>query len=233
MPSLAPGGMLIYSTCSFSPEENEQISQWLCDEWQLGSERIPCDSSWKITETFERGIYGYRFFPHLVKGEGFFIAAFRKPMHTQKPGGKSKKIMPADPVYRKAASEYCQTDWLYPSPDGNGFSVLPPAVSSCIELLKKSLHVSKAGVRGGEWIRDEWIPDHELALSSYLSSDIRRIDLDKPAALDYLRRQTPNIPPQEKGWAVVTYSGLALGWVKVLASRLNNYYPKNWRILNK
>jgi 16S rRNA C967 or C1407 C5-methylase (RsmB/RsmF family) len=233
MPSLAPGGLLIYSTCSFSSDENEKISQWLCEEWQLESQPIHCDASWNITETTDEGIYGYRFYPHLLKGEGFFMAAFRKPLQGEKKESKSKKLMPADPLYRKAASLYCQTDWLYPSMDAGFFSILPPAVSSCLDLLKKSLHISKAGVRAGEWIRDEWIPDHELALSSFLSSDVRKIELEKPAALDYLRRQSVEVPLQEKGWAVVCFSGLALGWVKVLASRLNNYYPKNWRILNK
>jgi NOL1/NOP2/fmu family ribosome biogenesis protein len=83
----------------------------------------------------------------------------------------------------------------------------------------------------GKLIGNELIPAHELALSSALHTDTNFIELDKPAAQQYLRRQDFTVPGGNKGWCLVKYGGLGLGWVKLLANRINNYYPKDWRIL--
>lgn len=234
LPSLAPGGTLVYSTCSYSMEENEAISRWLRDEQALEPCSIACPSSWNIVATEESGVFGYRFYPDRLRGEGFFLSAFRKPSNPMLQKKNEKKgLVPADQRSRYAASAYCLADHLFSDNRHRGFVILPPAVSSCFGQLQGLLHVCKAGVRAGEMMHEEWIPDHELALSEYLSAAVRRIELDRPTALDYLRRQTIEISDMEKGWAVVCYSGVPLGWIKGLGSRINNYYPKNWRILNK
>ncbi|HMU24491.1 MAG TPA: hypothetical protein PKD97_05485, partial [Ferruginibacter sp.] len=59
------------------------------------------------------------------------------------------------------------------------------------------------------------------------------VDLNKNAALDYLRKKDFGIIPDVKGWALIKYRSLVLGFIKALPGRVNNYYPKEWRILNK
>jgi NOL1/NOP2/fmu family ribosome biogenesis protein len=97
--------------------------------------------------------------------------------------------------------------------------------------LREILNVRKSGVKAGSMGRHEFIPDHELVLSYLVSGEAPRIALNKTMALQYLRKQVFDPGAGSKGWYVVNYNGLALGLVKHLGNRLNNYYPASWRIL--
>src|ERR1700761_7817396 len=79
-PALGTDGHLIYSTCSYSVAENEDMLDWLCTEFELESIRIPIDKEWGIVETqsTQKQAWGYRFYPDKVKGEGLFAACLRK-----------------------------------------------------------------------------------------------------------------------------------------------------------
>ncbi len=85
----------------------------------------------------------------------------------------------------------------------------------------------------GKIIRGELIPDHELALSTIISPSVKRIDADLATTLQYLRREEIQVGSGQAGWFLLTYLNMPLGWIKVLPNRVNNYYPKEWRILNK
>jgi len=100
-------------------------------------------------------------------------------------------------------------------------------------LIQSSLYIKKAGVRMGAVIRDELIPHHELALSTILHKNIPASNTELETALQYLRKQDIKIETTVKGWALIKYQHLPLGWAKILPNRINNYYPKEWRILNK
>ena len=102
-----------------------------------------------------------------------------------------------------------------------------------IRLLQGILYLKKAGINAGSIIRDELIPSHELAMSTFVRSTIPSIEVDHEMAMQFLRRVDFFPETDLKGWALIKYKGLALGWIKILASRINNYYPKDWRILNK
>src|SRR5690606_31991605 len=92
-PALKQNGLLVYSTCSYSKQENEHIADWLCDTFDLSSVQIPAEKEWGIEETRsdKHGCYGYRFYPHKVKGEGLFMACFRKNEETPEPPVKRVK----------------------------------------------------------------------------------------------------------------------------------------------
>src|SRR5215204_1914653 len=77
---LKEGGVLIYSTCSFSKEEDEDIADWLVQELKMKNERLKVEDLWGIveTESEKTGSFGYRFFPDKTKGEGFYLACFIK-----------------------------------------------------------------------------------------------------------------------------------------------------------
>ena len=85
----------------------------------------------------------------------------------------------------------------------------------------------------GTVIRNELIPHHELALSTVISSSVPGCEVGLETALQYLRKQDIKIDTAIKGWALIKYRQLPLGWVKILPNRINNYYPATWRILNK
>ena len=85
----------------------------------------------------------------------------------------------------------------------------------------------------GTVIREELIPHHELALSTIVNTTTPACDAGLETALQYLRKQDIKIETTIKGWALIQYRQLPLGWIKILPNRVNNYYPKEWRILNK
>lgn len=237
LPALKPGGVLIYSTCSYSVEEDEDIVNWLHETQGLSSLHLQTDPQWGIVETETNGAYGYRFYPDKVKGEGFFIAAFKKETgdayysqasHSKK---KSEKLSAKQAVFLQ--------NWLDKPADyffinqRDEVIAMPQFMEKNFFDIQHALYIKKAGIKMGTLIRDELVPDHELAVSTAISPAVRRLNVDLETARQYLRREDIAVETADKGWALLCYGQLPLGWVKVLPNRINNYYPREWRILNK
>jgi NOL1/NOP2/fmu family ribosome biogenesis protein len=234
-PSLKKGGILVYSTCSYSRQEDEDIMNWLSGEFNLSGIPLLVSDDWgiKATSLRENSVTGYRFFPDKVKGEGFFLACFRKNDGDHKPKKPSKRSKLQK--LTKDESLIVQR-WLKPLPlqlwkQGELIFAFPAALNEELLILADSLYIRKAGVLVGKFAGNELIPDHALALSSIISDQVVGISLKKEEALQYLRKEEVKLEISERGWALVNYNGLNLGWIKILPNRINNYYPKEWRIL--
>ena len=87
------------------------------------------------------------------------------------------------------------------------------------------------GVEVGEIIKDKLVPEHALAVSNILSDGVPQIELNYEQSIQYLQKKEMNLTTDKKGWAVVAYEGHSLGWINILPNRINNYYPKELRIL--
>jgi NOL1/NOP2/fmu family ribosome biogenesis protein len=235
--SLKPGGILIYSTCSYSEVENESIAAWLTKENAFESCRIDVQQNWGIIETEKNEVFGYRFYPDKIKGEGFFIAAFKKNEDVNAQKLKQKSINPKSAV-SKSQFEYL-SKWINPNVEIDFFNwkneviALPNILLQEMANLQSALYIKKIGVNIGSVIRNELIPSHELAVSTILSPDVESIHLNLEDALQFLRHQHFDINDQTPGWKLVMYNELPLGFIKVMPNRFNNYYPREWRILNK
>ncbi len=236
LPSLKDGGLLIYSTCSYSEQEDEQIADWLLETMKVESLKLKVDAEWGIVETqsAKHNAYGYRFYPDKVKGEGFFIAAFRKSGDEQQLGkfkSKSEKLSAKEIEVVKPYLQHAD-DFLFIKQKEEVIA-LPKQLENELAAVQSCLYIKKAGVKLGTIIRNELIPDHELAVSTIISPGLPVAEVDLADALQYLRRQEIKIDTAAKGWALISHQHLPLGWVKILPNRVNNYYPKDWRILNK
>ena len=238
MVSLKPGGVLIYSTCSYSKAEDEEIEDWLIEHQSVSNIRLLVNQELGIVETISSKYksYGYRFYPDKVKGEGFFIAVFKKQEGFTVSKEIKAKTKPT--LLGKAQQELIYT--YIQQPDKYRFVfwqdevlAFPASMYEAILLLQSVLYLKKAGVKIGSIIRNELIPDHEWAISSIAASLLQKVEVEKETALQYLRRKDIEINSDMKGWAIITYLGISLGLVKILPGRINNYYPKEWRILNK
>ena len=239
LPSLKDGGTLIYSTCSYSELEDEAIADWLVEENGLLSVPLKIETGWNIVETqsSQHLAYGYRFYPDKLKGEGFFIAVFTKgdklvpQWETGKFKTKSEKLVAKEidviKPYIKEAAEF------FFIKQKEEVIALPLHLENDLATIQFALYIKKAGVKLGSIIRNELIPDHELALSTIIKSSLQAVAVDLETALQYLRRLEINIETNITGWALITYQNLPLGWIKILPNRINNYYPKDWRILHK
>ena len=236
-PCLKEGGILIYSTCSYSKEENEAIADWLCLEFGMESLMLKLDDNWGIQETRsdKNHCFGYRFYPHKVRGEGFFIACFRKKEATPEMKFYKERL----PSINKKDQEIIKK-WI--SKDANISLITVGAEYAAIyshhetdlAFLQSKLYLKKSGVRLGKLAGKDLVPDHQLALSQIVNAEINKIEVSREQAISYLRKDELKLQKQqESGWALITHQNYALGWVKVLPNRINNYYPKEWRILKE
>lgn len=228
IPSLKNGGILIYSTCSYSQEEDEEIVKWLVSEFPISNCQLTIDKEWGIISTGD----GYRFWPDKVKGEGFFIACFRK-------NGKEdfvefqrrKKVEKIPTAEIKVLENYLQTDGFTFLKRDRSIHTVPEIHAAEIDFLSWKLRTINVGIKTGEIIRDKLVPDHALALSGIVSENINRTELEYEDAILYLKKKDIPVLSDKKGWSLVCYKNNQLGWVNVLPNRVNNYYPKMLRIL--
>lgn len=227
-PALREGGIFIYSTCSFSREENEMIAARIMD---MGAEHLNLSH----LENSHPGVFksepGYRFYPDRISGEGFYLAAFRKTA-----GHRHRKIEKQGKISRLPEQ---MKDWIR---DTEKFALLkshlgelavPLELMADFRLILEKLHVVRAGLLPGEFAGKDFVPDHDLALSLLQSPAINKVELDYPAALRFLKKETEGIPHPGKGWFLASYQGLGLGWIKGMQGRINNYLPKNLRIVKE
>jgi NOL1/NOP2/fmu family ribosome biogenesis protein len=235
MPALKKDGILIYSTCSYSKEEDEDILDWMVDEFKMGNVKCKIENDWSISETKSvSGSTGYRFWPDKVKGEGFFISCFRKKEGNNENSGRVKAK--AEPVTKKEAEivkKWINNPGCHLIKHENTVYAWPTVLASDMNYILSNLRVIYSGVRIGELIRDKSVPDHALAMSKLVNDLIGRTELDNAQAIRYLQRKDLDIPLREKGWQLVNYQGHSLGWINVLPNRINNYYPKESRILKE
>ncbi|MCJ8208809.1 RNA methyltransferase [Mucilaginibacter sp. RS28] len=234
-PALKEDGYLIYSTCSYSMEENEQVLDWLCEIFGFETVQIPVDKTWGIVETQseQHKAWGYRFYPDKVQGEGLFAACLIKredsgnlPSYKRKFEKINTKEIEPLRKYIINANDYhyfkVNDDWL----------VIPEVHKDSMLTLQQYLYIKKSGVRIGKMAGKELIPDHELALSLIINQqEFLTTELSREQAISYLRRDNVDLQTNYKGWSLMTYEHHPLGWAKLLPNRINNYYPKEMRIL--
>lgn len=243
LPALKPGGFLVYSTCTFNEKENEENVKWMMDEFELKLLPIQIDPMWPIEKSFvtssgveKQSTVAYRFYPHKVKGEGLFMTVLQKPeeINTNNKFREQKLTF----VQRKDLDELKK--WLDKPDDfdfiiwNNTIHAIRKNLVSEVSILAKNLHLKNAGIKMGEIINGKLIPDHHLALSNALSSEVKSIDVNREQAIKYLRKDNLIFEQKhEQGIYLLRYQGLGLGWVKVLQNRVNNYLPTHLRILKE
>jgi 16S rRNA C967 or C1407 C5-methylase (RsmB/RsmF family)/NOL1/NOP2/fmu family ribosome biogenesis protein len=233
LPSLCSSGLLIYSTCSYSPEENEKIVDWLVLEYGFESVSLNYPMQWGIVESVTHHAIGYRFYPDKLKGEGLFVACLRKPDGIS----DSVKVHRKTPELVSNLEKNVAKKWINQDYDLGYFkfrdylAALPANLMNYLPLFQKDFFIKKAGVTLGKLSVKELIPYHELAISEICAKGIASIELNLDESIAYLRRDEIRIESKLTGWTLVRYNGINLGWIKLLGSRINNYYPMEWRIM--
>ncbi|MDR1369800.1 MAG: rRNA cytosine-C5-methyltransferase [Dysgonamonadaceae bacterium] len=243
-PALKPGGILIYSTCTYNiPEDEDNIAR-IAEEFGGKVLEIPADHSWNINGKLKGTYPVYRFMPHRTKGEGFFMAVIRKENGDDTPevaGCRKTKIPGKEKGRQNKTVRIPQeiTSWIttpenYSFFEDRGvFSAFPLKHLEKLRIFKESLKILYAGISIGELKGKDIIPCHNLALSTAFNRKIfPELQLDKNQALNYLRKEALfNLPEScPKGYNVVSYDGFILGFIKNIGNRANNLYPQEWRI---
>ncbi|WP_251623212.1 methyltransferase RsmF C-terminal domain-like protein [Odoribacter lunatus] len=225
--SLKPGGYLVYSTCTYNPAENEEMLRHLLTRHDARSIAVEYPAEEAIVPTS----HGYQFYPHRIQGEGFFIGVVQKQTgNTTSPTPKrSKRNTPRLPeeLQRMLPPEGAWTCYVR----DNIFGILPARHADFIEELEKHLHILYKGTELAEVNGRKIRLQPSLALYPYLNKEAvtcRKVDL--PSALRYLKKEDITVDAPAGAWVLITYNSIGLGWGKSVGNRLNNYYPKEWRI---
>src|SRR5450759_4225720 len=231
-PALKENGILVYSTCTFNPGENEENIKWFIDKNEAECVPINVSGFRGITEIEFEGIFGYGFYPDKLKGEGFFITAISKTRSQGKTHIRSQRKTDLHPGKNDVVVAGKWTDF---SGDrilkwGEEIYAVPYQMNDYICLFQ-NLKVVKAGTKLFVMKNNDVLPTHELALSQSLKIEgfpHKEINLQK--AIAYLRRDNFVLGNTPAGWNIVTWKGVNLGFVKNIGNRVNNYFPVEWRI---
>lgn len=230
---LAPGGVLLYSTCTYNLTENDDNAAWLSTQFGLNILEARLPPAWGVVSRK----MGYQCYPHKVKGEGFYVCGFQKPPAAlpkpPKAGFRQLSPLSTDLVKRVA-------DWgldmefgqLFQRKDGV-IHYLPTTQIPRLELLDQGLIQKQLGLVAGQFKGKDFIPSPELALSIHLKTDsLSKVPLDIEEMRAYLRRSYEPIDPPRLGWQLMVFEGIPVGWAKgIQGGRFNNYWPVQWRLL--
>lgn len=235
---LKPGGVIVYSTCTFSKEENEDVIECFL-------ERHP-DFTLEEME---------RFWPHKVDGEGHFVAklvrrgsvdtdlkADRKTKKNKNSKNRKNETKPAlTKENMKLLSEFLDETisedmaaWIKNSRlvmFGEQLYRLPD-----MEVDIKGLKVQRAGLHIGEFKKQRFEPSHSLALALKLSEakNVVKLTCDNPQTIGFFNGQSVMLSDEQaaeckKGWVLVCVDGYTAGWGKVNGTQVKNHYPKGLR----
>lgn len=222
------GGLLVYSTCTFSPEENEGvISEFLHDHPEFSLPEVeapwfaPGQPGW-VTDPADGLEHAFRLWPHLLRGEGHFVAVLQYNGTEASDCAEEKGIpMPAELREFLGKLKISLPDGTLTAM-GNRLYWMPPAMPQL-----RGLKVLRAGLCLGEQKKGRFEPDHALALYLKEAASMAEFPAESGEITAFLRGEP--IPGTAQGWTLIRAEHLSLGWAKGSNGMLKNHYPKGLR----
>lgn len=237
---LRPGGLLIYSTCTFNAHEDEENVEWIASELGADILSLPVEAEWGITPAVVGDIPAYRFLPGVSRSEGLFLAVLRKhgdadeaPVKEdnrkapRRGRGEKAAVVKTPDVQLVSPSDYAVRQGV-----SDTLLAVPTRWADVYDKAAASLKVMHAGVQLGTVKGKDVVPSQSLALSRQLDrSAFPTVDLAYADAVAYLRKEAVALPEgTPRGYVLLTYDGMPIGFEKNIGNRANNLYPQEWRI---
>jgi NOL1/NOP2/fmu family ribosome biogenesis protein len=235
-PALKPGGWMVYSTCTYNSEENEENMSWAANNLGAIITKVEVDAAWNIAPSYDEKARGHHFYPHKGKGEGLFVTILQKSeVKLSEVDLHPKKNKKQPTVFIKDPAEYAE---LISNPESfylmeldGRITALPKVHSETIISLMQNLKCISAGIELGEKKGKDFIPAHALAMSIALNRGaFCNYEVTYEQAIAYLRREAISLPCTPRGMVLLTWQNEPLGFVKNIGNRANNLYPNEWRI---
>lgn len=234
-PSLRDGGMLVYSTCTFNRKENDGNVSWIAEN--MGAVAVSHDVCHDDFKGVIGTVLGFSLVPGHVEGEGQYCAVLQKSDGTVESHVPSyapvrkERGKPRASVQLPASMKDLFTVPVSLKQKGETIVAVPESLIQDVALLEEHLHVLSAGCAVGVMKGQTLVPDADLALSAMLAPDaFPGADVDLGTALAFLHKDAVVLPDAPRGYVVIRYDGLALGFVKNLGNRCNNLHPQSRRI---
>lgn len=231
--ALRPGGILVYSTCTYNTEENEECVEWIANE--LGAEVLPLDipETWGVTGNLYNDSFPvYRFIPGYTKGEGFFLSVLRKNGDVASSKLRMPKIKSCPLKLKSMIGDYlsCPNDFEFILDEDN-IVAIPKEQMTAIMAVASKMRVLHFALPVASLKHGNPVPLHSLAMSSSLNTEaFNCVEVEHEQALMYLHREALSFPDAPLGYLLLTFMGTPLGFVKNIGNRANNLYPAEWRI---
>ena len=231
-PALKPGGHMIYSTCTFNRQEDEDNVRWVMERFGAEAIDLAPDPEWNILGSLtDDNMPVYHFMQHRTRGEGFFICLLRKPEGAQ----VALKGRPFKADSSKIPAE-CRK-WLV---DGFEFYIKNESIYALPSYLKDDmwqvgqvLYALVPGIEVAVMKGRDWVPAHGLAMSTALNRSVfDTVEVTRQQALAYLHCDAIRLDDASRGIVLLTYKNIPLGFAKNIGNRANNMYPQEWRIRN-
>ena len=233
-PALKPGGYLIYSTCTFNRQEDEDNVRWIMDKFGAEAVDLNPSAEWNIAGSLTGdNLPVYHFMQHRTRGEGFFLCLLRKPdgasgMLRSKPFRADSSKVPAE----------CRS-WLKPE-GGYEFFIkndsvyaLPSALADDMWQVGQELYALVPGIEVAVLKGRDWVPAHALAMNTAIDrAAFCQVEVSRQQALEYLHCDAIRLEDAPRGIVLLTYKNIPLGFAKNIGNRANNMYPQEWRIRN-
>tara|TARA_B100000674_G_scaffold49301_2_gene34047 strand:- start:7363 stop:8700 length:1338 start_codon:yes stop_codon:yes gene_type:complete len=230
IPTIKDGGILIYSTCTFNDKENRENLKWIQDNYEVENLNFEYPVNEGIIELQEGDLKGFQFLPGVTKGEGFFISAMRLF------GGREKIKIPKR-IRKLRLEEWDGDSLVFLENDNKNYIInemihnFPEAFESVLKSIVWDLKPIKIGCQVGQSIKGKMKYSHELALSNELKKEsFDFVEVSREEAILFLQKKELVGLLKITSWGLIMYENQPLGWVKRVGNRLNNYYPKEYRI---
>lgn len=225
-PSLAEGGFLVYSTCTFNNLENDDNVKWICSEF--GAEIIGIDSCGLL-----RTECGVSLVPGFVRGEGQYCAVLRKTSPSAGTaacsGRQQDRWQKLPEAHASIIRPLLDEEMAMIVKDGRIVAV--PEYVRCVLSMLEPLRPLARGLAVGMFKGKDFIPDADLALSlSLRRGAFNEFEVNRETALSFLHRDPVRLPDAERGMLLLVYRGLPIGFVKNLGNRCNSLHPLHRRI---
>lgn len=226
--SLKEGGILIYSTCTYNPQENELLlEKLLFNGFEFETIAIDVPKEWNIDFINTTNINGYRFLPHRVKGEGFFCSVLRKKGHykptLKKPSRDQINSWLSNHINIDDLKDYSTYKFK------NSLFLAPSYLLDELPLLSRQFYIKQIGIEVGQYQGQEIEPQQGLAMLHCEKKGFQSIELTNEQALSYLSNEVPQLN-LSNGSFLFKFQDKPLGFAKIEKSKFFNLYPSGWRI---
>ena len=238
---VASGGKLVYSTCTFSKEEDEEIVEWFLNEFNYELVDVPQsvkDSTVASSAKIENPDFARKFYPFSGRGEGQFVAVFENldddrvnKLYTKK---HFRAVNEIGRTWRNYVDAFLEENTTFkisrrPFVVASNVFLVPENLELQVQTALDELKFVNLGVKMGSIEKERFEPNHNffMAYHEYFNN---KIELDDEQMKKYLHGEEIVTNINAKGYGVVTKGGYPLGGVKIVGSRLKNLYPKGLRV---
>ncbi|MFC0181431.1 Ribosome biogenesis protein, NOL1/NOP2/fmu family [Pseudarcicella hirudinis] len=234
-------GVLIYTGNTGSAEQHLNVLEWMKEEFGIRNLPLEIPETFKDWKNFvlnefksEKQIVSGFCLNKTEENESFFVAVFRKttaqrPFELRRTKPQINKNRRTERgmlgKWIKNIEEYT---WF--EKKGNIY-LINPEHENILRIFQQNFQLIKAGLNAGKFAGGDLVPEHELAYSEVLGDQIQKVGLNTEEALKYIRREDFQIDRTVTGWVLISYRNCPLGWAKILSNRINNYYPKEQRMV--